>query len=56
MALLASPPPIAHTGNWGADLVFSAPVIVLVLWFLVITVRDKRRASRMEDGEDGEDR
>jgi hypothetical protein len=35
--------PLAHTGHVVVDLLMFAPVLVLVLWFVVVAVRDRRR-------------
>ena len=43
--------PIAHTGHVLVDLLTFAPVLVLVLWFVVVAVRDRRR----ERGRDAPD-
>jgi hypothetical protein len=43
--------PLAHTGQVLADLAMFAPVLVLVIWFLIISVRDRRRGiDRDADG------
>lgn len=43
--------PLAHTGHVLADLAMFAPVLVLVIWFLIISVRDRRRGiDRDADG------
>jgi hypothetical protein len=36
-------PTFAHAGHVLVDLAFTAPVIGLALWFLVVAVRDRRR-------------
>jgi hypothetical protein len=35
--------PLAHAGHVIVDIVTFAPVLLLVLWFTVITIRDRRR-------------
>ena len=35
--------PLAHAGHVLVDLVTFAPVLLLVLWFTIITIRDRRR-------------
>jgi hypothetical protein len=35
--------PIAHTGHVVVDLAMFAPVLVLVLWFTVVSIRDRRK-------------
>lgn len=44
--------PLAHSGHVLVDLLTVAPVILLILWFAVITVRDRRRGDDPVD-EDG---
>jgi len=44
--------PLAHAGHVLVDLLTVAPVILLILWFAVITVRDRRRGGDTVD-EDG---
>jgi hypothetical protein len=38
--------PLAHAGHVVVDLLMFAPVLVLVLWFVVVSVRDRRRGDR----------
>jgi hypothetical protein len=35
--------PLAHTGHVLVDLMMFAPVLVLVVWFVFVSVRDRRR-------------
>jgi len=35
-------PSLAHAGHVLIDLLTVAPVVVLILWFAVITIRDRR--------------
>ena len=35
--------PLAHSGDVLVDLLTVLPVVLLILWFLVITIRDRRR-------------
>jgi hypothetical protein len=35
--------PIAHTGHVVVDLAMFAPVLVLVLWFTVVSIRDRHK-------------
>jgi hypothetical protein len=35
--------PTAHTGHVVVDLAMFAPVLVLVLWFTVVSVRDRHK-------------
>jgi hypothetical protein len=35
--------PVAHTGHVLIDLLTFSPVLVLVAWFAVISIRDRRR-------------
>jgi hypothetical protein len=41
--------PIAHAGHVVVDLLTFVPVLVLLLWFVIAAVRDRRREER-EDG------
>ena len=43
--------PTAHAGHVLVDLLTVAPVIVLILWFAVITVRDRRAGLDDKEGE-----
>jgi hypothetical protein len=47
-------PPMAHAGHVLVDLAFTAPVIGLALWFLVVAVRDRRRAEHGDPPEGNE--
>ena len=43
--------PVAHAGHVIVDLLTFSPVLVLVVWFAVISVRDRRRGpNRDTDG------
>ena len=44
-----APLPLAHAGHVLVDLLMVSPVIVLILWFAVITIRDRRRGVDSED-------
>jgi hypothetical protein len=35
--------PLAHAGHVVVDIVTVLPVLLLVLWFTVVTIRDRRR-------------
>jgi hypothetical protein len=35
--------PLAHTGHVLVDLLTFAPVLVLVVWFVIVAIRDRRR-------------
>jgi hypothetical protein len=35
--------PFAHTGHVLVDLAMFAPVLVLVVWFAIVSIRDRRR-------------
>ena len=37
------PLPLAHAGHVLVDIATFAPVLLLVLWFTIITIRDRRR-------------
>jgi hypothetical protein len=43
--------PVAHAGHVLVDLLTVAPVIVLILWFVFITIRDRRRGVDHEESE-----
>jgi hypothetical protein len=43
--------PLAHAGHVLVDLLTFAPVIVLILWFAVITIRDRRAGLDRQEGE-----
>jgi hypothetical protein len=44
--------PLAHAGHVLVDLLTVAPVIVLVIWFGFITIRDRRAGvDQEEEGE-----
>jgi len=51
MTPLLPPAPLAHAGHVLVDLLTVAPVIVLILWFAVITVRDRRAGLDDKEGE-----
>jgi hypothetical protein len=40
--------PLAHAGHVLVDLAMFAPVLVLVVWFMVVSVRDRRRGADKE--------
>ena len=42
---------LAHTGHVLVDLLAVAPVIVLILWLAVITIRDRRAGLDDKEGE-----
>jgi len=42
--------PVGHAGHVIVDLLTVAPVIVLILWFGFITIRDRRRGLDQEEG------
>ena len=41
--------PFAHAGHWIVDLLTFVPVLVLLLWFVIAAIRDRRREEK-EDG------
>jgi hypothetical protein len=45
---LVSPVPLAHAGHVLVDLAMFAPVLVLVVWFMIVSVRDRRRGVDKE--------
>ena len=44
--------PLAHAGHVLVDLLTVLPVLLLVVWFAIITVRDRRRRPDPTDGEE----
>ena len=38
--------PTAHTGHVVVDLAMFAPVLVLIVWFSVVSVRDRRNGKQ----------
>ena len=44
---------LAHTGHVLVDLLTFAPVFVVILWFVFITIRDRRRG--LDDEEEAEE-
>ena len=48
---MTAPLPVAHTGHVVVDSLMFAPVLVLVLWFTVVSIRDRRRGAD-RDGAD----
>jgi hypothetical protein len=44
--------PLAHAGHVLVDLLTVLPVFVLILWFVWITIRDRRRGDVDEAGPD----
>lgn len=43
--------PAAHTGHVLVDLLTVAPVVVLILWFAFVMIRDRRAGAGEEEGE-----
>ncbi len=41
--------PLAHTGHVIVDLLTFVPVLILLLWFVIAAIRDRRREEK-EDG------
>jgi hypothetical protein len=44
--------PIAHAGHWAVDVLYAAPILVVIFVIASNVIRD-RRASRDEDRESG---
>ena len=44
--------PLAHAGHVLVDLLTVLPVLLLVVWFAIVTVRDRRRRPDSSDGEE----
>jgi hypothetical protein len=38
--------PLAHAGHWLASVAYAAPVIALVVWMVILKVRDVRARRR----------
>jgi hypothetical protein len=47
---MTAPLPLAHAGHVLVDLAMFAPVLVLVIWFMIVTIRDRRRGVDRDDG------
>jgi hypothetical protein len=41
--------PLAHAGHVVVDTLMFAPVLVLLVWFTIVTIRDRRRGVDHED-------
>jgi hypothetical protein len=41
--------PLAHTGHVVVDSLMFMPVLVLVIWFLIVSIRDRRRGVDREE-------
>jgi hypothetical protein len=48
-------PPLAHTGHWLVNLLYVAPVVVIVATLAVQARRDRRRAAAGDAGGPGTD-
>ena len=48
MTLLPAPP-LAHAGHVLVDLLTVLPVLILILWFGFITIRDRRRGVDQDE-------
>jgi hypothetical protein len=42
--------PFAHAGHVLVDLLTFVPVLVLLLWFVIAAIRDRRKEERGDDG------
>ena len=51
----AAPVPLAHAGHVLVDLLTVLPVLVLIIWFGFITIRDRRRGEHRPDAADGDE-
>jgi hypothetical protein len=51
----AAPVPLAHAGHVLVDLLTVAPVFVLIIWFAIITIRDRRRGDDVPEGPDSKE-
>jgi hypothetical protein len=47
--------PLAHAGHVLVDLLTVLPVFVLIVWFAIITIRDRRRGEDVPEPFDGEE-
>ena len=47
--------PLAHAGHVLVDLLTVLPVFVLIIWFGIITIRDRRRGDDVHEAPDGEE-
>jgi len=45
-------PPLAHAGHVLVDLLTVLPALVLIVWFGIITIRDRRRGDEDDAGVD----
>jgi hypothetical protein len=45
---VTAPVVFAHAGHWAVDAAFTAPVCALVVWFWIVSIRDRRRRKRGE--------
>jgi hypothetical protein len=41
--------PLAHTGHVVVDSLMFAPVLVLVIWFAIVSVRDRHRGADRDE-------
>jgi hypothetical protein len=46
---VTTPFPLAHTGHVIVDTMMFAPVLVLVIWFTIVTIRDRRRGADRDE-------
>lgn len=40
--------PLAHSGHWIVDLAYVSPLVGLLIWLAVTTLRERRRAASDE--------
>ena len=45
--------PLAHAGDWLSSVITVVPVVLLIGWLVIITIRDRRRG--VEDPDDVRD-
>lgn len=45
-------PLIAHSGHWLVDLAYVSPVVGLLIWLGVTTLRERRQAARERAAKD----
>jgi hypothetical protein len=41
--------PLAHTGHVIVDTLMFAPVLVLVIWFTIVSIRDRHRGADRDE-------
>jgi len=44
-------PPLAHAGHWIIDVAYALPFAGLLIWLILTTARERRKAAREGGGE-----